>query len=545
MQTKQMNKFRVVETRICPTCSNTFDAEKNLTHCPADSSLLCPVNTGYTGQIVAGWEVLDLVGEGSSGRVYKAQHGSSAAVAAIKFLKLNLQSDPTAVKRFQQEALAIKELNNPSITSLFDFGIMDDGTPYLIMEFVEGQTLQMVLEQQGALSDDSIRTMFIQAAEAMDDAHSKGILHRDLKPGNIIVDSKKNVKILDFGLAKFCDTETAASVTRTGIGLGTPAYMSPEQCTASDVDTRSDIYSLGCVIYECLTGKPVFDTDKAVAFYHKHAFEDPITPSKQLGKSSHASTKSFKQLEGLVMACLQKQPDDRIQTMRELADGLKGKQIRVQRKRQQIKLVPRRVTLVALVAGVIIGSCFLYAQNNPALQSSKPLPFTPPHAVTTSKTQRQFFAPRGLFLLINMEESRQTGFKDGSSIYRESDENNLREAMNSAAARECFTAWHDWYANIFAYLRANHGTAAPENVRMKINVVVDRDGRVSANTEWSDPVSDATSQAFIDEFLTSLQKLDGSALMRFPSSSVDSVSFEIYLGHDGELKVEQGNQALR
>lgn len=144
-----------------------------------------------------------------------------------------------------------------------------------------------------------------------------------------------------------------------------------------------------------------------------------------------------------------------------------------------------------------------------------------------------------------MEESAQTGFKDGSSIYRESDENNLREAMNSAAARECFTAWHDWYANIFAYLRANHGTAAPQNVRMKINVVVDRGGQVSANTEWSDPVSDAASQAFIDEFLASVQKLDGSALMRFPSSATDSVNFEIFLGPDSELKVEQGNQALR
>lgn len=545
MQTKQMNKFRVVETRICPTCNNTFDAEKNLTYCPVDSSLLCPVNAGYTGQTVAGWNILDLIGEGSSGRVYKAQHGGTAAIAAIKFLKLNLQSDPSAVKRFQQEALAIKELNNASITALFDFGIMDDGTPYLIMEFVEGQTLQTILEQQGALSDDSIRTMFIQAAEAMDDAHSRGILHRDLKPGNIIVDSKKNVKILDFGLAKFCDTEIAASVTRTGLHLGTPAYMSPEQCTGGDLDNRSDIYSLGCVIYECLTGKQIFDTDKAVAFYHKHAFEDPIAPSKHFGKSSHVSTKSFKQLEELIMACLQKHPDDRVQSMGELADGLKGKQIRVRHKRQQMKLGSRRVTLAALIAGVLIGACFLLIQNNPPLQSSKPLAFTPPHAVTTSKTQRQFFAPRGLFLLINMEESAQTGFKDGSSIYRESDENNLREAMNSAAARECFTAWHDWYANIFAYLRANHGTAAPQNVRMKINVVVDRGGQVSANTEWSDPVSDAASQAFIDEFLASVQKLDGSALMRFPSSATDSVNFEIFLGPDSELKVEQGNQALR
>jgi len=422
---------------------------------------------------------------------------------------------------------------------------MDDGTPYLIMEFVEGQTLQTILEQQGALSDDSIRTMFIQAAEAMDDAHSRGILHRDLKPGNIIVDSKKNVKILDFGLAKFCDTEIAASVTRTGLHPGTPAYMSPEQCTGGDVDARSDIYSLGCVIYECLTGKQIFDTDKAVAFYHKHAFEDPIAPSKHFGKSSHVSTKSFKQIEELIMACLQKHPDDRIQSMGELADGLKGKQIRVRHKRQQMKLGSRRLTLAALIAGVIIGACFLLIQNNPPLRSSKLLAFTPPHAVTTSKTQRQFFAPRGLFLLINMEESAQTGFKDGSSIYRESDENNLREAMNSAAARECFTAWHDWYANIFAYLRANHGTAAPQNVRMKINVVVDRGGQVSANTEWSDPVSDAASQAFIDEFLASVQKLDGSALMRFPSSATDSVNFEIFLGPDSELKVEQGNQALR
>lgn len=545
---KEMSKFRVVETRVCPTCNASYDVSSSDSHCPNDQSLLCPVNSGYTTQMVAGWKVLELIGEGSSGRVYKARQEETNVIAAIKFLKLNLQSDPTAVKRFQQEALAIKELNNASITALYDFGIIDDGTPFLIMEFVEGQTLQTILEQQGALDEDAIRTMFIQVADAMLAAHAKGILHRDLKPGNLIVDARKNVKVVDFGLAKFCDTETAASVTRTGIQLGTPAYMSPEQCTGVELDKRTDIYSLGCVLYECLTGKQVFDTDKAVAFYHKHAFEEPLPPSKHLGRSSHASSKGFKQLEQIVMACLQKEREDRIQSMQELTDCLKGKKVRRIKKRARVNIasfLSAKTAAVASIAVLLAATAVFVSQYDSAGPGNKPLSFTPPHTVYTKETQKRFATQQGLFMLIDMDERLDAGFNDKSSIYRESNKNNLKEAMNSAAARECFSAWRGWYSNVFSYLRANGALEAPADIRMKVTVTVDRAGKISAISDWADPTSDDNSRTFMDQFLNSIQKLDRTKLMSFPSANVDSVNFEIYLGREGELRVTQVNQALR
>lgn len=545
---KEMSKFRVVETRVCPTCNASYDVSSSDSHCPNDQSLLCPVNSGYTTQRVAGWRVLEVIGEGSSGRVYKARQEETNVIAAIKFLKLNLQSDPTAVKRFQQEALAIKELNNASITALYDFGIMDDGTPFLIMEFVEGQTLQTILEQQGALDEDAIRTMFIQVADAMLAAHAKGILHRDLKPGNLIVDAKKNVKVVDFGLAKFCDTETAASVTRTGIQLGTPAYMSPEQCTGVELDKRTDIYSLGCVLYECLTGRQVFDTDKAVAFYHKHAFEEPLPPSKRFGRSAHASSKGFKQLEQIVLACLQKDREDRIQSMQELSDCLKGKQVRRIKKRARLNITSlrsRKTLAVAGIAVLLIAIAAFVSQHDTVGSGTKPLSFKPPHTVYTKETQKRFATQQGLFMLIDMDERLNASFNDRSIIYRESNKNNLKEAMNSAAARECFSAWRGWYSNIFSYLRANKALETPKDIHMKVTVTVDNAGTVSAISDWAGPNSDENSRIFIDRFLDNIQKLDRTKLMAFPSNNVDSITFEIYLGSEGELRIVQGSQALR
>lgn len=544
---KEKQNFRLVEQRVCPTCNAKFESSKNYTHCPEDLTLLCPVSAGHTGLTVGNWNVLEFIGEGASGRVYRVRNEETNIDAAIKFLKISFQSDPLAVKRFQQEALAIKQITNGSITSLFDFGILDDGTPYLIMELVHGKTLQRLLELQGALSEETIRAIFLQIAEAMEVAHGNGIYHRDLKPGNLIVDEKSNVKIVDFGLAKFCDSETATSITRTGVSLGTPAYMSPEQCTGEELDWRSDIYSLGCVMYECLTGRPLFDTEKAVGFYHKHVFEEPLAPSKHLGKAPHIQSPSFKQLEQIVMACLRKDPDDRIQSMKELQAVLRGKPVRPAQKRRS-PLPGRKLLAVSLsLAAVLALSVFVI--HNPFATNGLGN-FVPPHAVITRDAQKAFVVPNGLYFTIFMENNSSIGFKNTSQIFVKEGTNAVLDndksgvpPMESPAAKECFSAWQDYYYNLFSYMKSV-GTS-PKDVRMKLNISIGKDGRISANPEWQDKVTAPEAIAYMDKFTTALTKLEKSPLTVFPSSSVDRIQMEVFVGPDGSLQLINFEQVLR
>ncbi|MDZ4834473.1 MAG: serine/threonine-protein kinase [Candidatus Melainabacteria bacterium] len=534
---------RLVEERVCPTCNAKFESGKNYTHCPEDLTLLCPVTVGHTGLTVGNWTVLEMIGEGASGRVYRAVDEQTNMVAAIKFLKLSFQSDPTAVKRFQQEALAIKQLTIGSITSLFDFGILDDGTPYLVMELVRGRTLQQILELQGSLSNETARTIFLQIAEAMEEAHAHGILHRDLKPGNLIIDEKLNVKIVDFGLAKFCDSDLAASVTRTGVSLGTPAYMSPEQCTGEEVDHRSDIYSIGCVMYECLTNRPVFETEKALGFYHKHAFEVPVEPSKHLGKAPHIATREFKQLEQIVMACLRKVPGDRIQSMRELQEALKGKPVRAVRRKMPPFNKPALagvLSAIALIAVATFCTPLFTQKQTPSIGIEN---FVPPHAVVTKATQKTFVVPDRLSFDIRMEDRPGVGYQNHSQLLRKDDTQAAKLAMEEPSAKECFGAWRDYYFNIFSLVRSFG--AVPADLRMKIDVAIDADGKVSVNQGWQDQNDNPATLAYVDKVINGLRKMDKTSLVVFPSSSVERVDFEIYFGSSSELKLSKFEQDLR
>lgn len=559
---KEKSQFRLVEARVCPTCNSSFDSSSDQTHCPADKTLLCPVSGGYESKQVGNWIVLEQIGEGSSGRVYRARHEGTDVFAAIKFLKLNFHSDPTAVKRFHQEALAVKELNDSNIAALYDFGILDEGTPYLVMELVDGTTLQSYLEREGTISEDSIRTIFIQVAEAMEKAHKHAILHRDLKPGNLIVDEKLNVKVVDFGLAKFGDTESGASITKTGTQLGTPAYMSPEQCQGDKADERSDIYSLGCIMYECLTGKQLFDADKAVAFYHKHSFEEPLKPSERLGLKQSVISRSFQQLEEIILGCLRKEPEERIASMSELANALKGKVLNLptpgkQRFKTKIgasssigHVSPPGVkgALVAAIVAILLTSLTIFfVQNQVDNANTNTLQnFSPPYTVYTKATQRSFAIVNGLYMTIIMEGRNGGGFQDRSLIFMDNpapeQEKKLRIAMGASETRECFAAWRNWYGNIYAYLRGDN--RAPNGVRMKLTVDVDKSGAVSAFTDWSDETDNPLAKEYSETIIAKLRKLNHSKMIVFPSSNTQAVSFDVYVGPDGDFKVDQAQQVL-
>src|SRR5712664_3584715 len=217
------------------------------------------------GQSISHYRVLEKLGTGGMGIVYKAQDLRLERYVALKFLPDNLVNDPQALERFRREALAASALNHANICTVHDIG-EQDGKPFLAMEFIEGETLRQHVNGK-PLPVEEILNLGIQIADALDAAHAEGIIHRDIKPANIFVTKRGQAKVLDFGLAKLTSKggagpdsgdQTTDSSSIVGIISGTPSYMSPEQIRGDDLDPRTDIFSLGLVLYEMATGRQAF-----------------------------------------------------------------------------------------------------------------------------------------------------------------------------------------------------------------------------------------------------------------------------------------------
>ncbi len=307
---------KLVAAKTCLTCGREFVADSEHTFCPDDQTLLCPSVVGSDiGMRIGNYELVSKIGEGSSGQVFIATHTTTGGKAAAKLLKLNLLSDPSAVKRFQQEAEAISSLVHPNIASIYEFGVLPDGRPFIIMEYAGSTTLADVLNQRRSFESKQANEIFVQIVDALKAAHHAGILHRDIKPSNIILDDRNNVKVIDFGIAKINGIETTVTMTRTGATVGTPAYMSPEQCLGGKLDARSDIYSLGCLMFECLSGKKVFSSENAFLCMNQHSFDEAPSLSKLVNGLPEL-------LMSAVMICLHKSPEHRFQSMSELKSVL-------------------------------------------------------------------------------------------------------------------------------------------------------------------------------------------------------------------------------
>src|SRR5438034_918662 len=196
------------------------------------------------------------------GQVYLAEHVKMGRKSAIKVLNPTMVYDPDAVARFNREAANASRISHPSVCAIYDFGETPEGLIYLAMEFVEGQPLKHVLEREGALPVARAVTIFAQVADALQAAHDLGIVHRDLKPDNVMIararDGTDVVKVVDFGIAKLVGSDASQEVTKTGLVIGTPEFMSPEQLSGDKLDGRSDIYSLGLVFFKMLTGRLPF-----------------------------------------------------------------------------------------------------------------------------------------------------------------------------------------------------------------------------------------------------------------------------------------------
>jgi serine/threonine protein kinase len=274
------------------------------------------------------YQVVSLIGSGGMGTVYRVHQVFLGKEFAFKVLDLHNRSD-VSVRRFQQEARTASQLQHPNLVEVHDFGMIADEQPYLVMDLVEGETLAQLVKTRVTLPVDYVVALAIQVGFGLLYAHDKGVVHRDIKPANILllhpdsIPSEGTVKIVDFGIAKLTQSEDGQiqSLTQTGEIFGSPLYMSPEQCRGTAVDRRSDIYSLGCVMFECLTGSPPFFGETAMATMLKRLSEAPVSLKEgSLGAEFPA------QLESIVHKMLKVEPNERYQDFKDVIKDLVGLQ---------------------------------------------------------------------------------------------------------------------------------------------------------------------------------------------------------------------------
>jgi serine/threonine protein kinase len=291
----------------CPTCGLLVPPD--IRFCPNDST---PIHKNESSHSIPNYEFIQLLGSGGMGHVYEAEHVVLKNRVAIKILKPNLV-ETSAFMRFQQEARATSQLKHPNIVWVYDCGLSQLGEPYMIMDLIKGQTLDALLKD-GPLTVTESLAIVRQICQGMSRAHDRGILHRDLKPSNVMLENQgvtRVARILDFGIAKILqDNEVGSNNTRTGEIFGTPAYMSPEQIAGQKLDQRSDVYAVGCILYELLTGQPPVIGKSAMEIMYKRMNEVPLPLSQaSLGKKFPAD------LDKIVSRSLAKQPSDRFATM--------------------------------------------------------------------------------------------------------------------------------------------------------------------------------------------------------------------------------------
>jgi serine/threonine protein kinase len=264
------------------------------------------------GRVLGGrYELRELLGRGGMAEVYLGLDRVLQRPVAVKVLGGWLGDDDRFVERFRREALAAARLSHPDLVAVYDTG-SDDGVHYIVMEHVPGETLGDVLRREGRLPAERATVIARSVARALAVAHAAGIVHRDVKPANVMLAPGGRTKVMDLGIARTLEGE---SLTRTTSILGSPNYLSPEQARGETVDARSDIYSLGCVLYEMLSGRPPFDAESPVAVAYKHVHEDPPLPSA-IEPSVPAA------LDAVTLRAMAKDPDERFRSAEELADAL-------------------------------------------------------------------------------------------------------------------------------------------------------------------------------------------------------------------------------
>ena len=260
------------------------------------------------------YEVIEPLGEGGMGTVYKVRHVTLNRMFALKVLRRDLADDPALSQRFIQEARATAAIKHPSVVSINDFGVLPDGIPYFVMELLVGETLSGRLRGRGPVPPGEAIAIAKRIAEGLSASHAANVIHRDLKPENVFLVGGSELRIVDFGAAKIIG---ASKLTRPGVVFGTPYYMSPEQASGQPIDARADVYSLGVLLFEMLTGRVPFEADTYMGVLTKHIFTAPPKPSERVAPGTMLGP-----LEAIVIRALEKDPAARYASMDELAKAL-------------------------------------------------------------------------------------------------------------------------------------------------------------------------------------------------------------------------------
>jgi serine/threonine-protein kinase len=315
---------------VCPSCQTPVDPSQRF--CPACGTVIAAAEgeqvDPFVGQILMGkYKVVRLLGEGGMGAVYEGEQalGTTTRKVAVKTLHAHLSKDPKIQARFQREVGTLAGLQHPNTIQVFDFDKTPDGILYIVMEFLQGKSLADALEKEGAMQPERAANIIRQVCGSLEEAHQSDIVHRDLKPDNIVLieraGQKDFVKVLDFGIAKRSKEEDKQEqkLTQQGMVLGTPPYMSPEQFTGQPIDRRSDIYSLGVMAYEMLTGRLPFRANTAWEWATQHMTQQPI-PIETMAEGMRAP----ENMRATIRKALAKSPDERFQTVKEFGEAFSG-----------------------------------------------------------------------------------------------------------------------------------------------------------------------------------------------------------------------------
>ena len=308
-----------IAVKRCPECGARFAETAGF--CPFDGAslaigILDPTRDPLVGKCLEDrYEVERLIGEGGMGSVYQVRHTTLDRRFALKALKHELANEDALAERFLREARATAAIKHPGVVQITDFGKLKTGEPFFVMELLEGETLATRIRARGPMSPRNVVGIAKQICDALEATHAAGVIHRDLKPENVfLVGKTEDIRIVDFGAAKVMGS---SKMTRPGVVFGTPYYMSPEQASGVEVDARADVYSLGVLMYEMITGSVPFEADTYMGVLTKHMFAEPTKPSAVV-----ASGVMLGDLEAVIMRCLLKDPPSRYPSMRDLSAAL-------------------------------------------------------------------------------------------------------------------------------------------------------------------------------------------------------------------------------
>src|SRR5713101_608853 len=324
----------------CPVCqadnpSSAATCEKCSTPFPLSDATISPTDSGQKagwsaatpvrpssdaaakGQLKPGsvlaerYEILQLLGQGGMGAVYKARDNELDRIVALKLIRSELAKNPEVLRRFKQELILARQVTHKNVIRIFDLG-QSDGIKFITMDFVEGQDLRSLLLEKGKLAPEQAARIMLQICRALEAAHAEGVIHRDLKPQNIMLDASGRVYVMDFGIAR---SAYLPGMTQTGALIGTPEYMSPEQGRGEKLTERSDIFSLGIIFYELLTGKSPYYSDTPLATLWKR-MQEKATPPVVVDPTLPQA------LSGIVVKALEIEPEERFASAREMAQQL-------------------------------------------------------------------------------------------------------------------------------------------------------------------------------------------------------------------------------